>query len=86
MTTFDYTIQHADGLHARPATMLATKMTEYDSSVIKVQKGARFTNGKSLMGLLTLNAHAGETVTVTVEGPGEQQVAEQLEAYMKTIL
>lgn len=61
------TIQHAAGLHARPAAMFVQTANKY-KSIIKVRYGEREANAKSIMGVLTLGASQGAVVTVRAEG------------------
>jgi phosphotransferase system HPr (HPr) family protein len=61
------TIQHAAGLHARPAAMFVQTANKY-KSIIKVRHGEREANAKSIMGVLTLGASQGAVVTVRAEG------------------
>jgi phosphocarrier protein len=55
------------GLHARAAAQLVQIANRFRSE-IHVEKDGMEVNGKSIMGVLTLAAAKGATVTVSVEG------------------
>lgn len=82
MIQFTYQITDALGIHARPAGQLV-KQAKAFSSVVKIKKGEKEADMKGLMGLMTLSVKQGEIVTVSVEGPDEEQAAKELEAFMK---
>ena len=71
------TIQHAAGLHARPAALFVQTANKY-KSIIKVQHGEREANAKSIMGILTLGASQGAVVTVRAEGEDAAQALDGL--------
>jgi phosphotransferase system HPr (HPr) family protein len=71
-------IHSSQGLHARPAALFVQLVGRFKASV-RVRKGRREVDGKSMMGLLTLAAGRGETIEVTAEGPDAPQVLHALE-------
>ena len=62
-----FTIVNQLGLHARAAAQLVQAANRYRSE-IHVEKDGMEVNGKSIMGVLTLAAAKGSTVTVSVDG------------------
>lgn len=56
------------GFHMRPATLFVKTAQLYDASVMVGKPHGDFTNGKSIMGLLTLELLCGEEVVVSVHG------------------
>jgi phosphocarrier protein len=62
-----FTIVNTLGLHARAAAQLVQIANRFRSE-IHVEKDGMQVNGKSIMGVLTLAAAKGATVTVCVEG------------------
>jgi phosphocarrier protein len=62
-----FTIVNTLGLHARAAAQLVQIANRFRSE-IHVEKDGMQVNGKSIMGVLTLAAAKGATVTVSVEG------------------
>ncbi len=79
MTSRDITIQNSVGLHARPATFFIQKANSYKSSVW-VEKDDRKVNAKSLLGVLSLGIVKGMTVTISADGPDENEALDGLSA------
>ncbi len=63
------------GLHARAASRLVNTASGFQSE-IRVIKGVRSVNGKSIMGILTLAASTGTELTIEAEGSDEQAALE----------
>jgi phosphocarrier protein len=66
------TIVNRLGLHARAATRLVNCASGFQSE-IRVIKGARSVNGKSIMGVLTLAAGLGTELIIKAEGDDEKK-------------
>ena len=62
-----FVIVNALGLHARAAAQLVQIANRFRSE-IHVEKDGSSVNGKSIMGVLTLAAAKGSSVTVTCDG------------------
>ncbi|MDO5034165.1 MAG: dihydroxyacetone kinase phosphoryl donor subunit DhaM [Actinomycetaceae bacterium] len=62
-----------DGLHARPAALVARFVSEFDAEV--TINGA---DAESVMSLMALGVHKGEKVTVKASGPQAKEVVEGL--------
>ena len=77
MKQFDYTIQEAVGIHARPAGLLVKEVKKYKSTVTVI-KGDKSSNALKLMALMGMGVKCGDTVTVTVEGEDEDTAAPAL--------
>ena len=77
MTSGNVTIVNRLGLHARAATRLVNCASGF-SSEVRVIKGVRAVNGKSIMGVLTLAAAPGTELTIETEGEDEQQALEAI--------
>jgi phosphocarrier protein HPr len=60
------------GLHARAASRLVNCASGY-ASEIRLVKGARAVNAKSIMGVLTLAAAKGSELLIEAEGADQQQ-------------
>jgi phosphotransferase system HPr (HPr) family protein len=71
-------IRSRQGLHARPAALFVQLANRFKSSV-RVRKGRKEVNGKSIMGVLTLAASQGSTVQVIVEGSDAKEAMHALE-------
>jgi phosphocarrier protein len=62
-----FVIMNTLGLHARAAAQLVQTANRYRAEV-HVEKDGMEVNGKSIMGVLTLAAAKGATITIAVEG------------------
>ncbi len=71
-------IRSRQGLHARPAALFVQLANRFKSNV-RVRKGRKQVNGKSIMGVLTLAASRGSSVEVIVEGPDAKEALHALE-------
>ncbi len=71
-------VRSRQGLHARPAALFVQVATRFKSS-IRVRKGRREVDGKSIMGLLTLAVSRGSTIEITVQGADAADTLQALE-------
>lgn len=71
-------IKNKQGLHARPAALFVQIANKFDSDVV-VTKGKTKVNGKSIMGIMMLEAGRGSKVTITTKGEDAQQAITELE-------
>ncbi|MGH9410542.1 MAG: HPr family phosphocarrier protein [Vicinamibacterales bacterium] len=70
-------IPNALGLHARAAARFVHAAGRFASQV-RVARGDREVNGKSIMGLLLLTAARGSSIRITVDGSDEQDALQAL--------
>ena len=70
MTQCTATILNPLGLHARAAARFVHAASGFICRV-RVRRGGREVDGKSIMGLLLLTASQGTGVTITADGPDE---------------
>ena len=73
----DVVVQNQVGLHARPATFFIQKANEFRSTVM-VEREDRKVNAKSLLGVLSLGIIKGSTITISAEGPDEEDAVNAL--------
>ena len=71
------TIVNKLGLHARAATRLVNCASGYSADV-RLVRGARSVNAKSIMGVLTLAAATGAELVIEAEGPDEDAAVEAI--------
>ena len=71
-------IRSRQGLHARPAALFVQVANRFKST-IRVKKGRRVVDGKSIMGLLTLAASRGSAIEVTTRGSDARDAMRALE-------
>lgn len=77
MTSVNLTITNAEGMHARPATLVVSQAAKFKSE-IKLQKKDKIVNAKSIMGLLSLGIMQGEEITITAHGEDEAAAIDAL--------
>jgi phosphocarrier protein HPr len=71
------TIKNKAGMHTRPASMLVKLAAKFKSDFYIVKDGFQI-NGKSIIGVMSLAAEHGSTVTLRFEGVDEDQAAEAI--------
>ena len=77
------TVPNKLGIHARPAAMIVRAAVEFDSE-IWVESPADKVNAKSIMGVMTLAASGGTSVTVSAMGDDETQAVEAVADVIKS--
>lgn len=74
-------IKNKQGLHARPAALFVQIANKF-SSDITISKGKQKVNGKSIMGIMMLEAGTGSKVTITANGEDAEQAIRELEVLL----
>ena len=82
MKSFTYTLTDPQGIHARPAGLLAKAAAGYQSAITLEVNGAK-ADAKRLMSIMRLAAKAGMEVAVTCEGADEDAAAEGLQKFLQ---
>ena len=77
MTVCDLAIANQLGLHARAAAKFVHTAGGFRSH-IRVARGEREVDGKSIMGLLLLAASQGTAIRISADGPDEQHAIDAL--------
>ena len=77
METCNLSILNALGLHARAAAKFVHIAGRF-AAHIRVARGDREVDGKSIMGLLRLAAAQGSGIRITAEGPDEAEAISAL--------
>jgi len=77
VTSREVTVVNPLGLHARAAAKFVHLATGFQSR-IKVIRGTREMDGKSIMGILLLAAPKGTSLVVSADGPDEVVAVEAL--------
>ncbi|MGE5613246.1 MAG: HPr family phosphocarrier protein [Bacillota bacterium] len=83
MVVKEIVIKNPSGLQSKAAAVFIQKASGYKSS-IWVFKGDKKANGKSLLGILSLEIGKGDKIKLSVEGEDEAEVAAELEEYLVT--
>lgn len=74
-------IKNKQGLHARPAALFVQIANKFNSN-ITISKGRHKVNGKSIMGIMMLEAGSGAKVTISVEGDDAETAIKELETLL----
>ncbi len=72
-----FKIKNKLGIHARPAGLLVKTAARYKSFVY-ISKNGNEVNGKSIMGVLMLEAACGSEIKVRIEGEDELAAMEEI--------
>lgn len=72
-------IVNKKGLHARATAKFVQCVEHYDAA-ITVSRCGETVGGSSIMGILTLGAGIGSTITVAAEGPQAQEAVDAIAA------
>lgn len=77
MTTCEVTVVNPLGLHARAAAKFVHTASAYRAKV-RVARGSREIDGKSIMGLLLLAAAQGSVIRISASGADEDRAVAAL--------
>lgn len=78
MLSKELTIVNKLGLHARAASRFVSCTSRF-ASTIRVHKGGRCVDGKSIMSVMMLAASQGSVLTVEADGPDEREALAAVE-------
>ena len=81
MKKFAYTIQDANGIHARPAGLLVKTAKALDNTITLETTAGKSAVASKLMAVMGLGIKQGDSVTVTVEGGDEEASAATIEKF-----
>ncbi len=84
MVSFDYTIKDSMGLHARPVGIMVKAVAPYKQTKVTVTHDGASADGKRMFAILGLQVNQGETITVSVEGENEQELADAIHGIFQT--
>ena len=74
MTEREVTVTNRAGLHTRPASLIVRTASKYKSD-FQIEKDGYEINGKSIIGVMTLAAEQGATLTLIFDGEDESEAA-----------
>jgi phosphocarrier protein HPr len=83
VTSRTTTVVNALGLHARAAAKFVHLATRFEAQV-RVARDTKVMDGKSIMGILLLAAARGTILTISADGPDEQQAVDALVALVES--
>ncbi len=72
------TIRNRAGVHTRPAAMIVKLAAQFKSNVFLTGENNMRINAKSIIGVMTLAAGQGTTLTLFIEGVDEEEASKKL--------
>ncbi|QOV19760.1 HPr family phosphocarrier protein [Blautia liquoris] len=75
------TIELSTGMEARPVALLVQVASQFSSDIYLEIPGKKI-NAKSIMGMMALGLDTGEKVTLTADGPDEEEAIKSVEEYL----
>jgi phosphocarrier protein HPr len=78
MKRLTITITNDTGLHSRPADVFVRTAKLFEST-ITVEKADKSANAKAIIRLILLNVSQNDQITITADGPDEQEALDALE-------
>ena len=78
------TILNGTGIHARPASQFVALLNGFKSN-IKIIKGTRTANAKSIINVLSLALTGGTEITVVADGVDEQEAMNSIESFIANL-
>lgn len=83
MITYKYTVVDSQGMHARPAAMIAQSCVNFKSSVVITYKDKK-ADGNNVLAILSLGVKQNEEITFTIEGEDEEAAFERIKHVIDT--
>jgi phosphocarrier protein HPr len=80
MNEFTVKIKNPEGLHARPAGVLAKEAARFQANV-QIEFNGKIKNAKSIMGIMGLGIAGHQDVKFMIDGPDAEQAAARI-AYL----
>ncbi|HEY9186741.1 MAG TPA: HPr family phosphocarrier protein [Bacteroidota bacterium] len=77
MIEVEVTVKNRAGLHTRPAAMLVKLAGKFKCDFFIFKDGYQI-NGKSIIGVMTLAAEKGSTLTLMFDGEDEAEAAKEI--------
>ena len=82
MTSKEIIVTRDGGLKEQYAALFIRNANEYQSQ-IRIRLGEKSVNAKSLLGVLSMGVRRGAVLTVTAEGPDEEDAVNALRRYFE---
>jgi len=77
------TIQNEHGIHCRPTALIIRAIGDYTGRIEVICENRR-SNPRSMLGLMSLGLAKGTDITIEVEGPDEQAMADKMKELFET--
>ena len=83
MTERDAIIQNEHGIHCRPTAVIIKSIGDY-AGEITIDCGGSTADPRSMLALMSLCLVKGTALTIRVNGPGEEEMADRLKELFET--
>lgn len=80
----NFVVKNKYGIHARPARLIVETASKFASDIM-LSKNDEEVNGKSIMGILQLEARCNTNILVTINGKDENNAMVAIEKAFQTI-
>ena len=78
------TIRNEYGIHCRPSALIVQKANDFVADITVRTAANDEADAKVVLALITLGISCGETVTVTVRGPDEEEACRVIAELLET--
>ncbi len=85
MKKFNYVITDKQGIHARPAGILAKEVAKYESE-ITLKHGSSEVNLRKVLAMMSLGVKQGEEVTIIFNGSDEDVAYTKIKEFFEANL
>src|SRR4051812_29685937 len=86
MPEYRFTCPLPNGLHARPASMIADAVRPFISSVTLAKHGGNSVNARSVLSIVGLDIKQGDSCLFTADGPDAPATLAAFQAFVETEL
>ena len=83
MVVKEVVVTNRAGIHTRPASMIVREASKFQSEFF-IQKDGYEINGKSIIGVMTLAAEQGATLSLVFEGEDEGDASAAIQALFES--
>lgn len=83
MVVKEVVVTNRAGIHTRPASMIVREASKFQSEFF-IQKDGYEINGKSIIGVMTLAAEQGATLSLVFEGEDEGDASVAIQALFES--
>lgn len=77
-------LKNKSGLHSRPAADFVKKSNEF-KSIVRIKKGDKEIDAKSIIALLTLGAACGTQIELIIDGEDEQRAMDEMVTFLQQL-
>ena len=75
-------LMNEQGLHARPASIVAKKASKFTSHITLIKDGKEY-NAKSIMNILSMATSKGDKLKIVAHGEDEAKAVEELKVVIE---